>query len=86
MKGVTIPSLGVTLDAKLVERDDGSVHLLYEGVRYAKEQFVPFHIFGVNSSPARHTTAAHVVTGTTFAKSGDDHRKWPVMALRFLRS
>jgi hypothetical protein len=77
-------SYSINSDSQLVELEDGSIHLLYEGVRYTKEQFVPFHIFGVNSSPARHTTAAQFVTGSMFAKYGDNHQKWPVMALKFL--
>lgn len=71
-------------DAKLVELEDGSIRVAYEGVSYTKDQFVPFHIFGVNSSSARHTTAAQFVTGSMLAKYGDDHAKWPAMALRFL--
>ena len=77
-------AISINGDAKLVESEDGSIHVLYEGVSYAKEQFVPFHIFGVNSSPARHTTAAQFVTGSMLAKFGDDHSKWPAIALKFL--
>lgn len=79
-----MPSISINGDAQLVELEDGSIHVSYEGVRYAKDQFVPFHIFGVNSSPARHTTAAQFVTGSMVARFGDDHAKWPVMALKFL--
>jgi hypothetical protein len=80
-----MPSISIN-DAQLVELEDGSIHLAYEGVRYARDQFVPFHIFGINSSPARHTTAAQFVTGTMVANFGDDHAKWPVMVLKFLLS
>ena len=81
-----MPSISINGDARLVELEDGSIHLSYEGVSYAKEQFVPFHIFGVNSSPARHTTAAQFVTGSMLARFGEDHAKWPALALRFLLS
>ncbi len=80
-----MPSFSIN-DAELVELEDGSIYVSYEGVRYAKEQFVPFHIFGINSSSARHTTAAQFVTGSMVARFGDDHAKWPVMALKFLLS
>ena len=84
-KGATMPSaININSDAQLVELGDGSIHVLYEGVRYTKDQFVPFHIFGVNSSPVRHTTAAQFVTGSMLARFGDDHSKWPTMALKFL--
>ena len=79
-------AININTDVQLVELEDGSIHVLYEGVRYAKEQFVPFHIFGVNSSAARHTTAAQFVTGSMLAKYGEDHGKWPAMALKFLFS
>jgi hypothetical protein len=77
-------AISINTYAQLVELEDGSIHVSYEGIRYTKDQFVPFHIFGVNSSPARHTTAAQFVTGSMLAKFGDDHRKWPAMALKFL--
>ena len=77
-------AISINSDAQLVELDDGSIHVSYEGVRYAKDQFVPFHIFGVNSSSARHTTAAQFVTGSMLAKYGEDHAKWPALALKFL--
>jgi hypothetical protein len=87
MKDTTMPSaISINTDAQLVELEDGSIHVFYEGARYAKDQFVPFHIFGVNSSPARHTTAAQFVTGSMLAKFGNDHEKWPAMALKFLLS
>lgn len=79
-------AVSINTDVQLVEQEDGSIHLSYDGVRYTKDQFVPFHIFGVNSSPARHTTAAQFVTGSMLAKFGDDHAKWPAMALKFLFS
>jgi len=79
-------AFNINTGAQLVEIEDGSIHLSYEGVNYTRDQFVPFHIFGVNSSPARHTTAAQFVTGSMLAKFGDDHGKWPAMALRFLLS
>jgi len=77
-------SLKITPEAQLVEVEDGSILLLYEGIKYSKDQFVPFHIFGMNSSPVRHTTAASFVTGSMIAKFGDDHGKWPAIALKFL--
>jgi hypothetical protein len=79
-------AISINTDTHLVEIEDGSIQLTYEGVRYSKDQFVPFHIFGVNSSPARHTTAAQFVTGSMLAKFGEDHAKWPAMALKFLLS
>ena len=79
-------AISINGDAQLVELEDGSIHVSYEGVRYARDQFVPFHIFGVNSSPARHTTAAQFVTGSMLARFGEDHAKWPAMALKFLLS
>jgi hypothetical protein len=85
-RSVMRSSLKITSDAKLVELEDGSIHVLYEGVKYTKHQFVPFHIFGVNSSAARHTTAASFVTGSMIAKFGDDHEQWPAIALKFLLS
>jgi hypothetical protein len=85
MKDATMRSaININTGAQLVEFEDGSIHLSYEGVNYTRDQFVPFHIFGVNSSPARHTTAAQFITGSMLAKFGDDHGKWPAMALRFL--
>ena len=80
-----MPSISID-DAEVVDLEDGSIHLASEGVRYAKDQFIPFHILGINSSPARHTTAARFVTGTMGAKFSDTHAKWPVMALKFLLS
>jgi hypothetical protein len=79
-------AVNINTDTQLVELEDGSIQLAYEGIRYSKDQFVPFHIFGVNSSPARHTTAAQFVTGSMLAKFGEDHAKWPAMALKFLLS
>jgi len=79
-------AVNINTDTQLVELEDGSIQLAYEGVRYSRDQFVPFHIFGVNSSPARHTTAAQFVTGSMLAKFGEDHAKWPAMALKFLLS
>ena len=79
-------AVNINADTQLVELEDGSIQLAYEGIRYFKDQFVPFHIFGVNSSPARHTTAAQFVTGSMLAKFGEDHAKWPAMALKFLLS
>jgi hypothetical protein len=79
-------AININTGAQLVELEDGSIHVAYEGVRYTKEQFVPFHIFGVNSSPVRHTTAAQFVTGSMLAQFGGDHGEWPAMALRFLVS
>ena len=84
MKDATMPSAIHINDAQLVELEDGSIQLYYEGVVYARDQFVPFHIFGVNSSPVRHTTAAQFVTGSMLAKFGEDHGKWPAMVLKFL--
>lgn len=78
--------VNINTNAQLVELEDGSIYVSYEGLSYAKDQFVPFHIFGVNSSPARHTTAAQFVTGSMLAKFGGDHGKWPAMALKFLLS
>ena len=83
-RSVMRTSLNITPDAQLVEMEDGSIHVLYEGTKYSKDHFVPFHIFGVNSSPVRHTTAASFVTGSMIAKYGDDHGKWPAIALKFL--
>src|SRR5258706_15553699 len=45
-------AVNINTDTQLVELEDGSIQLAYEGIRYSKDQFVPFHIFGVNSSPA----------------------------------
>lgn len=74
----------VNAEALLVELDDGSMHVSYDGTQYAKDDRVPFHIFGTDSNASKYATAADFVTMYMLAKYGEDRAQWPVLALRFV--
>ena len=76
----------INTTAVLIKLDDGSIRLFYEGIKYTQDQFVPFHIFGADTSPTLHTTAGSCVTTYMIAKYGDDQANWPAMARKFIRS
>ncbi len=70
----------------LVRADDGSLFVFYDGKHYARDQVVPFHIFGATSNPSRYATAGSFVTSQMVAKFGDDRAKWPEIARMFVSS
>jgi len=76
--------LTVNIQAQLVQLDDGSIRVFYEGMQYTKGQQVPFHIFGMDSNPARHSTAESFVVQYMLAKYGADRRAWPALAVEFV--
>lgn len=76
--------LRINAQARLVELDAGGVRVLYDGIQYARDQLVPFHIFGVDSNPTRHSTAGAFVTTFMYARFGLDEAAWPELARRFI--
>jgi hypothetical protein len=80
------PELRVNAQAKLVEREGGQVRVYYDGIEYARDQMVPFHIFGVDSNPTRLSTAGAFVTTFMHVKFGLDESAWPDLARRFVNT
>lgn len=78
------PELKINAQAKLVEREGGEVKVMYDGMEYARDQLVPFHIFGVDSNPTRHSTAGAFVTTFMHARFGIDESAWPALARQFV--
>ena len=76
----------INTGAVLIELADGSIRLFYEGIKYANSQFVPFHIFGSDTSPTMHASAALFVSTYMIEKYGDDQLRWPAMARKFINS
>lgn len=76
--------LKINAQAKLVEREGGELKVLYDGIEYARDQLVPFHIFGVDSNPTRHSTAGAFVTTFMYARFGIDESAWPALARQFV--
>ena len=77
-------AIGVNGYSLLVQGDDGSLFVYYDGKRYSKDQVVPFHIFGVTTNPSRHATAGTFIASQMAAKYGDDSAKWPEIARLFV--
>ena len=77
----------LTLDAStlLYQSADNSVTLHFEGVPYASDQLVPYHIAGGNSRQERQTASAFVARWMT-KKHGADRQKWPRLAQEFCLS
>lgn len=78
------PELRINAQAKLIEREGGEVKVLYDGVEYARDQLVPFHIFGVDSNPTRLSTAGAFVTTFMYTRFGLDESGWPALARQFV--
>jgi len=81
-----LPELAINAQARLVEFEGGEIRVLYDGMRYARDQLVPFHIFGVDSNPTRHSTASAFVATFMYAKFGIDETSWPALARQFVDS
>jgi len=81
-----LPELAINAQARLVEFEGGEIRVLYDGMRYARDQLVPFHIFGVDSNPTRHSTAGAFVATFMYAKFGIDETSWPALARQFVDS
>ena len=79
-------AMSINTHAQIVQLDDGSIRVFYEGVKYAKNQIVPSHIFGVDSNPESYTTAEGFVKTIMLAKYGNNLGNWPGLALAFLKS
>ena len=77
-------AMRINSEALLIEVDNGSMHVSYDGTQYARDELVPFHIFGAGSNASRHATAAAFVTTCMLAKFGEDRAQWPVLAMRFV--
>jgi hypothetical protein len=77
-------AMRINSEALLIELDDGSMHVSYDGTQYARDELVPFHIFGSGSNASRHATAAAFVTTCMHAKFGEDQAQWPALATRFV--
>lgn len=78
------PELKINAQAKLVESEAGEVKVLYDGIQYGRDQYVPFHIFGVDSNPARLSTAGAFVTTFMHVRFGIDESAWPPLARQFV--
>jgi len=78
------PELKINAQARLVEREGGELKVLYDGMEYTRDQLVPFHIFGVDSNPTRHSTAGAFVTTFMYARFGIDESAWPELARQFV--
>ena len=76
----------INAQARLVELEGGQIRVLYDGIQYARDQLVPFHIFGVDSNPTRHSTAGAFVATFMFAKFGIDETAWPALARQFVNT
>jgi len=80
------PELPINAQARLVELEGGQVRVLYDGIQYARDQYVPFHIFGVDSNPARLSTAGAFVTTFMHVRHGVDEKAWPELASKFVNA
>ncbi|MEO8133055.1 MAG: hypothetical protein ABI831_03635 [Betaproteobacteria bacterium] len=78
--------IAINAQARLVERGDGQMRVVYDGIEFARDQLVPFHIFGVDSNPTRHSTAGAFVATFMYAKFGIDESAWPALARQFVNS
>lgn len=78
--------LRINAQSRLVALDGGQVRILYDGTHYARDQLVPFHIFGVDSNPTRLSTAGAFVTTFMHVRFGLDEATWPDLARRFIES
>ncbi len=78
--------IAINAQARLVALDGGGIRVMYDGIPYARDQLVPFHIFGVDSNPTRHSTAGAFVTTFMYAKFGLDETAWPPLAREFVNS
>jgi hypothetical protein len=76
----------INAQALLVELESGEIRVVYDGIRFARDQLVPFHIFGVDSNPTRHSTAGAFVTTVMYAKFGLDESAWPPLARQFVNT
>ncbi len=47
---------------------------------------MPFHIFGMDSNPTRHSTAGAFVTTIMYAKFGLEETAWPPLARQFVNT
>jgi hypothetical protein len=79
-----VPELKINAQARLIEREGGEVKVLYDGIEYARDQLVPFHIFGVDSNPTRLSTAGAFVTTFMHVRFGIDESAWPALAREFV--
>lgn len=77
-------AIGVNGYSLLVQEDDGTLFVYYDGKRYFKDQVVPFHIFGITTNPSRHATAGAYIASQMTAKYGDDSANWPEIARLFV--
>jgi hypothetical protein len=78
--------LRINAQARIVELEGGQIRVMYDGAQYAPDQLVPFHIFGVDSNPTRHSTAGAFVTTFMHARFGYDEGAWPELARKFVNS
>ncbi len=78
--------ISINPQARLVELEDGQLRVSYDGIQYARDQLVPFHIFGVDSNPTRHSTAGAFVATFMYSKFGIDESAWPPLARQFVNS
>lgn len=76
----------INAQAHLVELDNGEIRVVYDGIQFARDQLVPFHIFGLDSNPTRHSTAGAFVTTIMYAKFGLEESAWPPLARRFVNT
>lgn len=79
-------AMSINAQAQLVELEGGGIRVSYDGIQYARDQLVPFHIFGIDSNPTRHSTAGAFVATFMFAKFGIDEAAWPALARQFVNS
>ena len=78
--------LRINAQAQLVETEPGQIRVLYDGIQYSRDQYVPFHIFGVDSNPTRLSTAGAFVTTFMYARFGIEESAWPELASKFVNS
>ena len=76
----------INSQARVVELEGGQLCVLYDGMQFARDQLVPFHIFGMDSNPTRHSTAGAFVATFMYAKFGIDETAWPALARQFVNS
>lgn len=78
--------LAINAQARLVELEGDQIRVLYDGIQYARDQLVPFHIFGVDSNPTRLSTAGAFVSTFMYTRFGVDEAAWPALASKFVNS
>lgn len=76
----------INAQARLVELESGDIRVVYDGIQYTRDQLVPFHIFGLDSNPTRHSTAGAFVTTIMYAKFGLEEAAWPPLARQFVNT